>query len=52
MQLSKQTRQVIGAAIGAAIAAAISSGLGLTSVEHHKEQFRSPELAAQVQPQR
>ena len=50
MQLSRQTRQVIGAAIGAAIAAALSTGLGLTSVERHKEQFRSPEPAAQVQP--
>lgn len=52
MQLSRQTRQVIGAAIGAAIAAALSTGLGLTSVERHKEQFRSPEPAAQVQPPR
>lgn len=46
MQLSKQTRQVIGAAIGAAIAALISTGIAMPSVDRHKEQFRTAEQPA------
>lgn len=33
MQLSKQTRQIIGAVIGAAIASAVSTGLAIPSVD-------------------
>lgn len=39
MQLSKNVRQVIGAAIGAAIAAVVSTTLAMPAVERHEAKF-------------
>jgi hypothetical protein len=49
MLLSRQTRQVIGAAIGAAIAAVLSTWLGLSAPERHEQAFGT---AQQTQPAR
>lgn len=39
MRLSKNVRQVIGAAIGAAIAAVVSTTLAMPAVERHEAKF-------------
>ncbi|WP_291045432.1 hypothetical protein [Hyphomonas sp.] len=41
MQLSKNVRQVIGAAIGAAIAAVVSTTLAMPAMERHEAKFGS-----------
>ena len=47
MQLSKNVRQVIGAAIGAAIAAVVSTTLAMPAVDRHEQKFGTGEA---VQP--
>ncbi|MBA4339947.1 MAG: hypothetical protein C0421_14030 [Hyphomonas sp.] len=41
VQLSKNVRQVIGAAIGAAIAAVVSTTLAMPAMERHEAKFGS-----------
>ncbi len=43
MQLSKNVRQVIGAAIGAAIAAVVSTTLAMPAVDRHEQKFGTGE---------
>ncbi len=52
MQLSRNVRQVIGAAIGAAIAAVVSTSLAMPAVERHEVKFGAGEqaLPANVTP--
>lgn len=52
MQLSKNARQVIGAAIGAAIAAIVSTSLAMPAVERHEVKFATgaPAEPAQIAP--
>lgn len=49
MRLSKNIRQILGAAAGAAIAAAISTAFALPAVERHERVFEQPE-PEQVRP--